>query len=61
MNAAGYELLQRYREALRIAWKRRRAMQGPLREPDELAFLPAPWPCRKHQRTPCRAECSGAC
>ncbi|QCI12767.1 HlyD family type I secretion periplasmic adaptor subunit [Pseudomonas putida] len=41
MSAAGYELLQRYREAWHIAWKRRRAMQGPLREPDELAFLPA--------------------
>lgn len=41
MSAPILDLLERYREAWRNAWKRRRAMQGAPREPDELAFLPA--------------------
>lgn len=41
MSAAAYPLLQRYREAWRDAWKQRRSMQGPARDADELAFLPA--------------------
>ena len=41
MRAPILDLLERYREAWRHAWRRRRAMQGAPREPDELAFLPA--------------------
>ncbi|QHG64657.1 HlyD family type I secretion periplasmic adaptor subunit [Pseudomonas putida] len=41
MSAPILDLLERYRETWRNAWRRRRAMQGAPREPDELAFLPA--------------------
>ncbi|MFJ3075913.1 HlyD family type I secretion periplasmic adaptor subunit [Pseudomonas sp. NPDC087029] len=41
MNAPIADLMERYCDAWRAAWKRRRAMQGAAREPDELAFLPA--------------------
>ncbi|AJG17111.1 HlyD family secretion protein [Pseudomonas plecoglossicida] len=41
MSTAFKELFERYREAWRGAWRQRRRMDGPIREPDELAFLPA--------------------
>lgn len=41
MSAPVLDLLERYREAWRNAWGRRRVMQGEPREADELAFLPA--------------------
>lgn len=41
MNVAFKDLAERYRDAWRAAWRQRRRMDGPAREPDELAFLPA--------------------
>lgn len=41
MSTAFKELFERYREAWRGAWRQRRRMDGPIHEPDELAFLPA--------------------
>lgn len=61
MSTAFKELFERYREAWRGAWRQRRRMDGPIHEPDELAFYQRHCPCRKHQYIPCRATCSGAC
>ncbi|WP_069942939.1 HlyD family type I secretion periplasmic adaptor subunit [Pseudomonas putida] len=41
MSTAFKDLFERHREAWRGAWRQRRRMDGPIREPDELAFLPA--------------------
>ena len=41
MSAAFRDLVERYRDAWRGAWRCRQSMDGPLRECDELAFLPA--------------------
>ncbi|WP_416468016.1 HlyD family type I secretion periplasmic adaptor subunit [Pseudomonas sp. LFS044] len=41
MSAALHDLAERYKDAWRGAWRQRRSMDGPPRERDELAFLPA--------------------
>lgn len=41
MSVAFKDLAERYRDAWITAWRKRRSMDGPVREPDELAFLPA--------------------
>ncbi|MFG0400347.1 MULTISPECIES: HlyD family type I secretion periplasmic adaptor subunit [Pseudomonas] len=41
MSVAFKDLAERYRDAWRTAWRKRRSMDGPVREADELAFLPA--------------------